>query len=152
GGTPTKVLTVEEGEIAYRPQMLPGGEWILYTLLPRGIGSWNRAQIVVQSVKTRQRAVLIDGGRDARYLPSGHLVYGLDGTLLGVSFDAASRQLRGSAVPLVSNVFDAGTITGAMHFDVASNGTLIYVPRIDDALRLVWVDRNGREEMIPGEP
>jgi serine/threonine-protein kinase len=152
GGTPEQVLTVEPGELAHRPQLLPGGEWVLYTMLPRGVGSWNRAQIVAQSLKTRERVVLIDGGRDARYLPSGYLVYGLNSALLGVAFDAASRRVIGTAVPLVSDVFDAGTVTGGVHFDVAANGSLVYVPRIDVALRLAWVDRNGREQLIPGNP
>jgi Tol biopolymer transport system component len=48
-------------------------------------------------------------------------------------------------------VFDAGTITGAVHLDVAANGSLVYVPRIDANLRLTWVDRNGREEPVPAE-
>jgi serine/threonine-protein kinase len=152
GGSPTQIIQVAEGEMAHRPQLLPGGDWILYTLLPRGIGSWNRAQIVVQSPTTGERIVLIDGGRDARYLPDGYLVYGLNGTLLAVRFDARSRRVIGNAVPLVSNVFDAGTITGAVHFDIAANGSLIYVPRVDIALRLVWVDRNGHEQLISGEP
>jgi len=152
GGTAEQIVEVADGELAHRPQLLPGGEWVLFTLLPRGVGSWNRAQIVVQSLVTRQRVVLIDGGRDARYLPSGHLIYGLNGSLLAVPFDVRARRIAGGAVPLVRDVFDSGTVSGGVHFDVAANGSLVYVPRIDTALRLTWVDRNGREETIPGEP
>jgi eukaryotic-like serine/threonine-protein kinase len=152
GGTPEQVVAVADGELAYRPQLLPGGEWVLFTLRPRGVGSWNRAQIVIQSLATRERVVLIDGGRDARYLPNGYLIYGLNGSLLAVPFDLRARRIAGGAVPLVRDVFDSGTISGAVHFDVAADGSLIYVPRIDTALRLAWVDRNGREETVPGEP
>jgi serine/threonine-protein kinase len=53
---------------------------------------------------------------------------------------------------VVRNVFDAGTITGAMHFGVAANGSLVYVQRVDTALELTWVDRNGHEQAIPAEP
>jgi len=152
GGTPEQVVAVADGELAHRPQLLPGGEWVLFTLRPRGVGSWNRAQIVIQSLTTRERVVLIDGGRDARYLPNGYLIYGLNGSLLAVPFDLRARRIAGGAVPLVRDVFDSGTISGAVHFDVAADGSLIYVPRIDTALRLTWVDRNGREETVPGEP
>jgi hypothetical protein len=65
-----------------------GGKWVLFTLLPAGVGSWDQAQIVAQSLRTGERIGLVDGGRDARYLPSGHLIYGLRGDLFGIAFDA----------------------------------------------------------------
>src|SRR5262249_4877859 len=43
GGRPQQVLTVGKREIADRPQLLRGGEWVLFTLLQAGFGSWNRA-------------------------------------------------------------------------------------------------------------
>ena len=42
--------------------MLPGGEWVLFTLRPAGVSSWDDAQIVVQSLLTDERVVLIEGG------------------------------------------------------------------------------------------
>jgi Tol biopolymer transport system component/tRNA A-37 threonylcarbamoyl transferase component Bud32 len=153
GGKAEQLLKVEDGEQAHGPHLLPGGTWMLFTVLPPGIGSWNRAQIVLQSLRTGERMLLVDGGRDARYLPTGHLVYALGGVILAAPFDLASRRITGGAVPVVRDVFDAGTVTGATHFDVATNGSLVYVPRPGSALlRLVWVDRNGREEPIPAEP
>ena len=118
GGTPQQVITVKKGELAHGPHRLPGGEWMLFTLLPAGIGSWNQAQIVVQSLATGERVVLVDGGRDARYLATGHLVYGLNGAILAAPFDPGTRRITGAAVRLVNDVFDAGTVTGAVHFDV----------------------------------
>lgn len=151
GGTPEQVVTVAEGEIAHGPQPLPGGDWVIFTLLPSGVGSWDRASIVLHSIKTSERITLVEGGRDARYLSSGHLLYAVHGALLAAPFDAAARRLTGPATQVVANIFDAGTITGAVHFDVSANGSLAFVPRIGTALRLVWVDRRGNEEPIPGE-
>ena len=151
GGTPQQVITVKKGELAHGPHPLPGGEWMLFTLLPAGVGSWNQAQIVVQSLTTAERVVLVDGARDARYLTTGHLVYALNGAILAAPFDPGTRRITGAAVRLVSDVFDAGTITGAVHFDVAANGSLVYASRPGPAL-LTWVDRNGREEIIPADP
>ena len=151
GGTPEQVIKVKEGEQAHGPDRLPDGKWVLFTLLPPGVGSWNRAQIVMQSLDTGERVVLIDGGRDARYLPTGHLVYGLNGSIVAAPFDAAARRITGPAVRVVDEVFDSGTVTGALHFDVAANGSLVYAMRPGPA-SLAWVDRNGREEKIPADP
>ena len=108
----------------------------------------------MQSLETDERIVLIDGGRDARYLPTGHLVYGLNGVLLAVPFDLATRQVTGGAVPLVEGVLDAGATTGAVQFAVAATGALVYVPGAggSEVLNLVRVDRDGQEEAIPAEP
>jgi serine/threonine-protein kinase len=124
---------------------------VLFTLLPAGVGSWNRANIVAESLTTHQRVTLVEGGRDARYLSSGHLIYAVNGALLAAPFDLRARKIVSGAVRVVDNVFDAGTITGAAHFDVNAAGSLVYVPRIGNALRLTWVDRRGNEEAIPGE-
>jgi eukaryotic-like serine/threonine-protein kinase len=151
GGKPQQVITVKKGELAHGPHRLPGGEWMLFTLLPAGVGSWNQAQIVVQSLTTGERVVLVNGGRDARYLATGHLVYALNGAILAAPFDPGTRRIMGAAVRLVNDVFDAGTVTGAVHFDVSATGSLVYATRPGPAL-LTWVDRNGREERIPAEP
>jgi serine/threonine-protein kinase len=151
GGTPEKVVPVREGEQAHGPHLLPDGEWVLFTLLPAGVGSWNRANIVTESLKTHERVTLVEGGRDARYLASGHVIYAVNGALLAAPFDVKARRLLAGAVPVVQNVFDAGTVTGAAHYAVNGLGSLVYVPRIGNALRLTWVDRRGNEERIPAD-
>ena len=149
GGTPQMLIGVEEGEQAHGPQMLPGGEWVLFTFLPSGV-SWDQAQIVVQSLETGERTVLIDGGRDARYVPTGHLVYALNGVLFAVPFDLGERRVTAGPAPLVEDVAAASSATGAVQFSVASNGSLAYVPATAfggaPQRTLVWVDREGREE------
>ena len=152
GGTPEQVIPVENGESAHGPRLLPGGEWVLFTL--RRVGaSWDQAQIVMQSLATDEQIVLIEGGRDARYLPTGYLLYGLNGVLLAAPFDLATRQVTGGAVPMVEGVVDAGLVTGAVQFAVAATGSLVYVPGAGGAgLSLTWVDREGQEEAISAEP
>ena len=153
-GTPELLIPVDESETVFRPQMLPGGEWVLFTVRRPGQASWDEAQIVAQSVTTAERTVLIDGGRDGRYVPTGHLVYGLNGVLFAVPFDVASRQVTGGPVPLVEGVREAvGAVTGggAAQFSVSATGSLVYVPGSGDggdALSLTWVDRDGSEERI----
>ena len=70
GGEAERVIEVAPGERAHGPQMLPGGEWVLFTWRPSA-ASWDDAQIVVQSLESGARETLIDGGRDARLSPIG---------------------------------------------------------------------------------
>ena len=150
-GTPELLISVSEGEVFYGPQMLPGGEWVLFTLRPSTAESWDEAQIVVQSLVSEERVVLIEGGRDARYLPTGHLVYALNEVLFGVAFDADALQVLSGPVPLVEGVPGATGETGAVHYGVSNSGSLAYIPGeagSGSSSGLVWVDRNGDEEPL----
>ena len=80
GGTAKQVIKMSDGEFAHGPQQLPGGEWILFTLTTRA-RLWDAADIVVQSLISGERKVLVSGGRDGRFIATGHLVYGVDGVL-----------------------------------------------------------------------
>ena len=150
---PEHVVKVEAGQIAYGPQLLPGGRAILFTLTARR-GAWDTAQIVIQSLDSGRQDVVVERGADARYVRTGHLVYALNGTLLAVPFDVSRLAVTGDAVPVVEDVAQANVTA---QFAISSQGALVYVPR--DAIAelqghrtLVWVDRQGREVAIKGVP
>ena len=157
GGTPEAVIKPGEGEYAYKlPQMLPGGRAVLFTL-QKTLWRWDDAQIVVRSLVTGEQKVLLDDGADARYVPSGHLVFVRRGTLMAVPFDPARLTLTGAPVAMIDGVMQAanngnvGADSGAGQFAIAAQGRLIYVtggitPGQDRAL--VWVDRNGSVEPL----
>jgi Tol biopolymer transport system component len=156
GGTPERLISVDEkkAESAYGPQLLPGGREVLFTLGSFvGGGGWNDARIVVQSLDSGERKVVVNGGRDARYVETGHLVYARSGALLAVPFDLARLEVRGGPVPLIEGVRDAGVTTGsgATHFSLSGDGTLVYVPgnpEQETQRKLVWVDRAGAEQPL----
>ncbi len=153
GGTPEVLVTMDsaEGAWAHGPQILPGGEAVLFTLVLPGV-PWDQAQIVVQSLETGERRVLISGGKDARYAPTGHLVYAQAGTLLAVPFDLKRLEVTRGPVPLVEGVADAGNVTGAAHFKFSSLGSLVYMPgALGRENSLVWVDREGTERPVTAE-
>ena len=150
GGTPVLLIPVGEGEDMHGPQMLPGAEWVLFTVRSMD-QSWDEAQIVAQSVTTDERTVLIDGGRDGRYVPTGHLLYTLNGALVAVRFDVGSRMVSGAPVPLVEGVRESTGNLGAAQFSVSSNGSLVYIPAPGELL-LTWVSRDGTEESLPLPP
>ncbi len=82
GGTPEPVTTLGEGEVTQRyPQVLPGGKAFLFTSHNANSQGFEDANIVVQSQPGAPHVIVRRGGYYARYLPSGHLAYILNGTL-----------------------------------------------------------------------
>src|SRR5215831_18658065 len=91
GGTPQQLVTVKD-EGAFNPHLLPGGEAVLFTQTKvTGDARWDTAQIVLQSLKSGERKTLVDG-TGARYLPSGHLLYAVGGTLFAAPFDLKKQK------------------------------------------------------------
>jgi serine/threonine-protein kinase len=155
GGTPT-VLTKpnrEAGELDHRlPQFLPGSQAVLFTIVPLS-GMVDGAQIAVLDLRTGTYKVLIRGGTQPHYVRSGHLVYAVGATLRAVTFDPSRLEITGAPVPVVpQRVSKLGGLGGASDFDVAENGTLVYVSgsavRSEARRKLFWVDRQGREQLL----
>ncbi len=151
GGKPENLITLKEGETAHRPQLLPGGDALLFTLSAGGSAggseNWDKAQIVVQSLKTGERKVVISGGSDGRYVPTGHIVYALGTTVLAVPFDVRKLQ-TGGPVPIIEGVRRAGPGGGGgadAQFAFANNGSMAYIPggQTTNELALTLVDRSG---------
>lgn len=117
-------------------------------------GGVDASQVVVLDLQTGTQKVLLRGGSQARYVPSGHLVYAASGTLRAIAFDLARMEVFGTARPVVPEVVTLPT--GTAEFDIAGDGTLIYASGgggITAAARtLAWVDRQGREEPIKAPP
>jgi len=146
GGTPEAVVEVGDGEAAHGPQLLPGGDWLLFTLRPKGAG-WDDANLVVQSMRSGERRIVVPGGRDGRYIATGHLIYARTGTIFGVPFDLDALRTTGGAIPLVEGVPDGGATSGASQFALSANGTLAYVAGLSATSGTpVWVGRDGGEQ------
>ena len=152
GGTPEKLISVQDDEVAHGPEILPDGHSVLMTLT-RGTGPdrWNKGRIVVQSLTSGERKTLVDGGSDARYSRTGHLVYALGGIAFAVPFDLRRLQTTGAPVPVVEGVRRSGTATGAAQLSFSSSGSLMYIPgpvSASDQQDLAWVDRTGVAERL----
>jgi len=157
GGTPEVLVRVKEGETAQAPQILPGGQSLMFTVAT-GTASdrWDRARIVVQPLTSGTPKLLIEGGSDARYVPTGHIVYALSGSLYAVAFDAQRLELKGGSVPIVEGVSrNSGGVTGAANFSFSTTGSLVYVPGPVSAsapLDLGLMDRKGQVEPLKVPP
>ncbi len=127
---------------------------MLFTLTTAtGPTRWDQAQIVVESLESSERKVVILGGSDARYVPTGHLVYAFEGVLFAIAFDADSLETAGGAVSIVEGVQRAPQInTANARYGFSDQGTLIYVPgqvSSGGANRSLGLsDRNGHIELL----
>src|SRR5262249_47578995 len=158
GGEPQVIAPVNSPEIAYGPQLLDGGRTVLFTLgnifAQLGLESWDKAQIVVQSLASGKRKVVISGGSDGRYLPTGHLVYAFGSTVMGVPFDVKTHEIHGARIPVLEGITRSpvGT-TAATDFVISDDGTLAYIPgtALTDSARrrtLAVVDRTGKSQTL----
>ena len=156
GGMPELVIRAESGEQIYGPQLLPDGASVLFSVTRLTDATrWDEANVVVQSLRTGQRTVVLSGGSDARYVPTGHLVYARENDLYAVAFDANRRQVQGGPVSVIHGVMRPGApqaTTGSANYGISNQGTLAYATGFAGGPTqgtLVWVDRAGKEEVIP---
>jgi serine/threonine-protein kinase len=107
GGQPEVLVAARNNEVLAEPQMLPGGQTVLFsvTTAERFTSAiWDRAQLVAQTVKSGARKTLVPVGTGGRYLPTGHLVYALNGVLFAAPFNLRRLETTGSPVGVVEGV------------------------------------------------
>ena len=158
GGTLTTLIPVDNAVgRADSPQMLPDGRTVLYTLLDEGAfydNRWESARIVVQSLDGGEPKTIIEGGSDARYVPTGHIVYALRGTVLAVPFNLATLSGTGGRVPVIEGVRrSAAAVSGAAQFAFSDTGSMVYVPGPISEQEVVSIyDRQGVGTALPLPP
>ena len=152
GGTTAKVTTPDatKGEHHVLPHALPGGNAYLFTAVTGD--AWDADRWFCRR-STRARVVSsFEGGADARYVSTGHLLYMRSGTLMAVPFDLGSRAVTGTPVALIEGVMQAVNApntddeTGAGQFAMSASGTLLYLDGGVHPLRessLVWAHLKG---------
>jgi len=127
------------GELCHKwPQILPYGKHVIFTHALSG-----GPQTEVYSLETGRSRVLFKGASYARYLPTGHIVYGHQDTLYAVACDLAKFQLSGPHVPVVQEVLTSHI--GLAQFTFAQDGSLAYLPLKvpNKKLETVWVTEDG---------
>ncbi len=151
---PERITTVDfdrdEG-MHHSPHVLPGGFAFLFTVArPSGGG-----ELAVFRYGASEHRLLNVKGIGPRYAPTGHVVYGLEGSLRAIPFDVNRLEVVGESFPLLTGVT---TKPESADFAIADDGSLIYVPggqRVTHSdRRLLWVDREGRTQPIaaPSKP
>ena len=149
GGTPEPVVERGDYNDVDFPDVLPGGEWVIFGGQPAAGASGGELHILAQSLITGESKILLGGSGFARYASTGHLVYEQDGRLFAVGFDPTRVEITGTAVPLGETVLrGAGRFSDAS-FAISPGGTIAYVPGTGGGdAQLGWVDDNGDIERI----
>lgn len=130
GGEPEVLAAVKPGEVFSAPQMLDNGKSVLFTVASaQGSDRWDRAQIVVQAIGSSERKVIVRSGSEGHYVPTGHFLYMVSGTLLAIPVDRQTLQVRGGPVPIVEGVrrFRANIGAPSASFAFSRAGSLVYI-------------------------
>ena len=149
GGQPESLVRPDpdKGEVGYEnPQILPGGKAVLFTVQREDFSR----QISVLSLETGEQQILVEGASQPNYLPTGHLLYRVQGTenLSAVPFDLQRLEVTGDSTPILQGV--RRSVAGA-DYAVSENGTLAYVPGgvgSQERRSLLWVDREGQSQSL----
>jgi len=153
GGSPELLSAVKKDEAVGFPQMLPGGQAVMFSTW-HGTNDADAGQVVAETLKSHERKILIREGSDARYVPTGHLLYALAGSLFAVPFDARRLEVSGAAVAVIEGVMRGFTraTSDVAQFDFSSTGALTYIPGPATPLlrqySLALFTPNGNVEML----
>jgi serine/threonine-protein kinase len=149
-GDQARQLTIPvQGERHELPQLLPGDRAVLFTIMPAA-GPPHAAILVLASGEVRH----LFEGIGARFVESGHIVFGLLGKLWAVGFDPDPFETRGAARPVRDDVL--WSTTGYPQFAI-NGGLLAYVrakdpPNPTGYALMTWRDRQGRRHPLPFAP
>jgi serine/threonine-protein kinase len=127
------------------PQVLPGSRSMLFTIGSRG--QFDAARVAVFDLKSGALRTLVNAGTQARYVPSGHLVYARSGTLFAVPFDLKRLAVTGPEAAVIEEIlyFSGG---GYAEYAFSDSGLLVYMDREGSKQlgTLEWLDRKGASQ------
>jgi eukaryotic-like serine/threonine-protein kinase len=149
GGKPEQLVSVAKDELAQGGQILPGGEWLLFSLAKESDTAerWDKSSVIVYSLKSKERRTVLESASDARYLPTGHLLYMAGGRLYAIGFDPVQLKTRGEAALVVDGVRRSVPSSGVGQMSISESGDLLYIPgpsRESLEFALATSDRTGR--------
>ena len=144
GGESELIVVARPDETLSAPWMLPDRKSVLLTVRT-SVGSVSVAHVL----ESGDRKTLVQGGADARYLPTGHIVYTAQDALYAAPFDVTTLDLTGVAVAVVEDVLNSGSAS----YSFGDGGTLAYLPGETIGYRgaLSWMDGAGETTPIVGE-
>jgi serine/threonine protein kinase/Tol biopolymer transport system component len=152
--SPVTVLKTDNGETTHVwPWFLPDGQHFVYLAFGTKTSAINPNGVYVGSFASKtERTLLMPGGSNTKYA-NGFLTFVRTGTLMAQPFDATRLTLSGEAVPIAEQVF-TGTAVSTGAFSISDTGVLVYGtgPSTVARSQLAWVDRNGKEMSVLGEP
>jgi serine/threonine-protein kinase len=101
GGAPAVVAHGDgSGDVYYGPELLPDGRTLLFTIDPLSrradSAPGDHANVVIQDLESGSRRVIVQGGTQGRFVPTGHVVFARQQALWALRFDPRSGNPSGS--------------------------------------------------------
>ena len=153
GGGEPELLTDPGEETHIWPEILPGGQALLFTSQATAATTDADRELAVLRMDTGEWTRLGVRGSYPKYASTGHIVYGVDGTLRAVPFSLERLAVLGDPIPVLEGV--RTKFAGVANFAISLEGALAYVAGGEagsgSPRRLVWVDREGNEEPLETE-
>lgn len=140
GGTPQQILDAKV-VVGITSRALPSGKGIVFDrVMPS-------REIMVLDSGTGEARVLLPG-QNAWFVPSGHLVFTRDNSMMAVGFDDDTLTVTGEPVVLVEGLRVA--TAAASDFVVSDTGTIAYIAggSTESDRAFQWLDRSGRTASI----
>ncbi len=145
----------EAGERTYRwPDLLPGGRTVIFTLgTTRNPQNYEGAQIIAYSLDTGERKTLLEGASTARFVWPNKIAFARGSALYIAEIDLEETRVIGEPVQVFEDL-GGDPSSGIAYFDVADDGSLVYVPAAitNTQTFLTLVDRDGQATRLPLEP
>ena len=143
GGQAERLVADGESVSGNYPQFLPDGS--LLAVSDGRIVRFDMDTLAAQTLWEPAEPI-----KQARYLKSGHLVYGSAGDIIALALDLEGLEAGGAAVPVAQDLFEGARGSGAVYFASSSEGTMVSV-RGGVQHSLVLVDRTGRSRILAPE-
>jgi Tol biopolymer transport system component len=149
GGEPVRVLGIDPADpvALLWPQFLPDGRRFLFQALAPTMKS---RELRVGSLDSREVRAITSLASRFEYAPPGYLIYVRETALFAQPFDAKKAALSGEPTLLAENVHH---FFGPGHaaFSVSQAGVIAY-QAAETPVRLAWLDRQGKEIGVLGQP
>ena len=121
------------------PEFLPDGKHFIYLATAQRNEDWMYRVGLLDSTDSQP---LSPAQTQAAYAAPGYLLFARDQSLVAQAFDLKTFKLTGQPIPLAERV---GTdAVGLARVSASRDGTLVYRTG-ESGLRLVWVDRSGKD-------
>lgn len=146
-GEATPLTHPPDGMVDGNPRFTPDGRAVVYVQSKQGPSNGEDAsKVMVLDLASGKASTLLDGDAP-RVTKGGHLLFERKNILWATAFDEKHLAVYGKQVPVLE-----GLMPGMNAWDIAENGTLIYVPNDAGAeadTHLMWLSADGRTEAVP---
>jgi serine/threonine-protein kinase len=149
GGEVEPVTELAEGDAGHWwPSVLPDGRALLFTVYKKGSMD-SSSEMRIRDLRSGETRLFVRGGYTARYVASGHVLFGRSGSLLATAFHRERLVPSGEPIAVLKNV-TTNPNNFLMAYSVSEEGTFVYAEeRMDD--ELVWVSRSGETKQVTAE-